>query len=152
LTVARRIAVGADHAGYPLKEEVKRHLVAKGVEVVDLGTESTESTDYPVFAAKVARAVAERQADEGILCCGTGVGVCIAANKVPGIRAASVSEPASARLAREHNDANVLCMGARIVGVELAKQIVDAWLGASFQGGRHQRRVDQIRQLEEKRS
>jgi ribose 5-phosphate isomerase B len=152
LTVARRIALGADHAGYPLKEEVKRHLAARGIEVVDLGTESTESTDYPIFAAKVARAVAERQVDQGILCCGTGVGVCIAANKVPGIRAASVSEPASARLAREHNDANILCMGARIVGVELARQIVDAWLAATFQGGRHQRRVDQIRQLEEKRS
>jgi ribose 5-phosphate isomerase B len=152
LTVARRIAVGADHAGYPLKEEVKRLLLAKGIEVVDMGTGSTESVDYPVFATQVARAVAEHKADEGILCCGTGVGMCITANKVPGVRAAAVSEPASARLAREHNDANVLCMGGRIVGVELARQILDAWLAASFQGGRHQRRVDQIRQLEDKRS
>jgi ribose 5-phosphate isomerase B len=150
--MAKRIAVGADHAGYPLKEEVKRYLTDKGFSVLDLGTDSTESVDYPHFAAKVGRAVTTGEVDQAILCCGTGVGVCISANKVRGVRAASVSEPASARLAREHNDANVLCMGARIVGVELAKQIVDAWLSASFQGGRHQRRVDQIRDLEEGRS
>jgi ribose 5-phosphate isomerase B len=149
--VARRIAVGADHAGFHLKEELKRHLADRGVEVVDLGTSGTESVDYPVFAGKVARAVASGTADQGLLVCGSGVGMCIAANKVAGVRAAVVSEPASARLAREHNDANVLCLGGRIVGVELARQILDAWLTASFQGGRHQRRVDLLTQLDGKR-
>jgi ribose 5-phosphate isomerase B len=147
--MARKIAVAADHAGLPLKEEVRKHLEARGISVVDLGTHSTESVDYPRFAARAARAVVDGQVEQAILCCGTGVGVAISANKVRGIRAAVVSEPASARLAREHNDANVLCIGARIVGVELAREIVDAWLSASFQGGRHQRRVDQIRDLEE---
>ena len=149
--MGKRIALGSDHAGFPLKEELRRYLQDQGYAVLDLGTDSTESVDYPQFAAKVAHAVVGGTADLGLLCCGTGIGVAISANKVRGVRAASVSEPASARLAREHNDANVLCLGARIVGIELAREIVHAWVTASFQGGRHQRRVDQIRDLEEGR-
>ena len=148
----KRIAVGADHAGYALKEELKRFLQKRGVEVVDFGTDSTESVDYPDFAAKVAQKVASGQVEQGLLCCGTGIGMAIVANKHAGVRAAVVSEPVSARLAREHNDANVLCLGGRIVGIELARQILDAWLGAKFLGGRHQRRVDLILKLDRRRS
>jgi ribose 5-phosphate isomerase B len=150
--MAKRIAVGADHAGYALKEELKRFLQKKGVEVVDVGTDSTESVDYPEFAGKVAQKVASGQVEQGLLCCGTGIGMSIAANKYSGVRAAAVVEPASARLAREHNDANVLCLGGRIVGIELARQILETWLGAKFQGGRHQRRLDLILKLDQRRS
>jgi ribose 5-phosphate isomerase B len=146
---ARRIVIASDHAGVPLKLEITKHLEAMGAAIFDLGThDASVSVDYPVYAAKVARAITDGTAPEGILVCGTGVGVGIAANKFRGVRAAIVSEPRSARLARQHNDANVLCMGARIVGVELAKEIVDAWLDATFEGGRHQRRVDQISNIE----
>jgi len=148
----KRIAVGADHAGYALKEELKRFLQKRGVEVVDVGTDSTESVDYPEFAGRVAQKVASGQVEQGLLCCGTGIGMSIVANKYAGVRAASVVEPASARLAREHNDANVLCLGGRIVGVELARQILDTWLSAKFQGGRHQRRLDLILKLDRRRS
>ena len=128
---------------------MKRHLAARGLAVDDVGTtDATTSVDYPHFAERVARAVVLGRASEGMLFCGTGVGIGIAANKVAGARAATVSEPASARLAREHNDANVLCLGSRIVGVELARDIVDAWLVARFAGGRHQRRIDEISELE----
>ena len=144
-----RVALGADHAGVGLKEVLRRFLEERGVAVIDLGTHSEDSVDYPVYAQRVAEAVTQGHADQGLLVCGTGVGVGIAANKFRGVRAAMVSEPASARLAREHNNANILCLGSRIVGVELAKQILDAWLAASFQNGRHQRRLNQISEIEQ---
>jgi len=131
-----------------LKNEIKEHLECLSVECVDYGTHSADRTDYPLYAAQVAQAVADGTCDRGILVCGTGVGMSIAANKVHGIRAVVCSEPYSAKLSREHNNTNVLCLGARVVGPELAKMIVDAWLNAQYEGGRHQRRLDQIASLE----
>lgn len=142
------IAIGSDHAGFPLKEHLKSELQTLGVEVRDYGTHSTDSCDYPDIAHAVSRAVVQGECESGILVCGTGIGMSITANKVPGIRAAHVSDPYSARMAREHNNANVLCLGERVVGQGLAGDILLAWLGASFAGGRHQRRVDKIGQLE----
>ncbi len=144
-----RLAVGSDHAGLDLKRQLAAHLRELGHEVADLGTHDHESCDYPDFAAAVARAVAGGQADLGMLICGTGQGMAIAANKVAGVRAAVCLDTFSARMSRLHNDANVLCMGARVVGPGLAEDILDAWLGASFEGGRHQRRVAKIAALEE---
>ena len=143
-----KIAMGADHGGYSLKEVVKKHLVEAGHEVLDLGTHDTESCNYPVYAEKVAYAVADKDADLGVLICGTGIGMSIAANKVKGIRAAAVSDCFTAQATREHNDSNIICLGERIVGPGLAMRIVDTWLEASFQGGRHQTRVDMIAELE----
>ena len=143
-----KIAMGADHGGYSLKEVVKKHLVEAGHEVLDLGTHDTESCNYPVYAEKVAYAVADKEADLGVLICGTGIGMSIAANKVKGIRAAAVSDCFTAQATREHNDSNIICLGERIVGPGLAMRIVDTWLEASFQGGRHQTRVDMINELE----
>ena len=143
-----RVAVACDHAGFHLKSELVAHLAARGHEVVDLGVHSTESVDYPDFAVKVAGAVTAGEVDWGLLCCGTGVGMAIAANKVAGVRAAVVSDTFSARATRQHNDANVLCLGERVVGPGLAMDIVDAWIHASFEGGRHQRRVDKIDALD----
>ena len=143
-----KIAMGADHGGYSLKEVVKKHLVEAGHEVLDLGTHDTESCNYPVYAEKVAYAVADKDADLGVLICGTGIGMSIAANKVKGIRAAAVSDCFTAQATREHNDSNIICLGERIVGPGLAMRIVDTWLEASFQGGRHQTRVDMICDLE----
>lgn len=144
-----KIAIGSDHAGFALKGLLAEHLRALGHEVTDLGAESEKSVDYPDFAARVAHAVADGQARFGVLICGTGVGMSMAANKVRGIRAAAVSEPTSARLAREHNDANVLCLGQRIVGTEQARACVDAFLNAPFHGDRHVPRIAKIRALEE---
>ncbi len=144
-----RIGIGNDHTGVEMKQEITRHLEEKGYEVVNYGTDSRKSCDYPVYGEKVARAVAAKEVDLGVLICGTGIGISLAANKVNGIRAAAVSEPVSARLAREHNNANIIAFGARIVGIEEAKAIVDAWLDAEFLGGRHARRVDMIMALEE---
>lgn len=146
------IAIGADHGGYELKEAVKKYLDEKGIEYKDFGTFSEESVDYPDFALKVAEAVASGEFDKGILLCGTGVGISIAANKVPGIRAANVSDAFSARYSKEHNNANVLCMGGRVVGPGLATLLVDEWLNAEFQGGRHQKRLDKIADIEKKYS
>lgn len=143
-----KIAIGADHGGYSLKEIIKTHLLEQGYEVEDFGTYSTESCNYPVYAEKVARAVAGEAADLGVLICGTGIGMSIAANKIDGVRAAAVSDCFTAQATREHNDSNVLCMGERTVGPGLAMRIVDTWLAASFQGGRHQKRVDMITALE----
>ena len=143
-----KIAMGADHGGYSLKEVVKKHLVEAGHEVLDLGTHDTDSCNYPVYAEKVAYAVADKEADLGVLICGTGIGMSIAANKVKGIRAAAVSDCFTAQATREHNDSNIICLGERIVGPGLAMRIVDTWLEASFQGGRHQTRVDMINELE----
>ncbi|MEG6569991.1 ribose 5-phosphate isomerase B [Thermoanaerobacterium thermosaccharolyticum] len=146
------IAIGSDHGGYELKKAIKKHLDEKGIEYKDFGTFSEESVDYPDFALKVAEAVASGQFEKGILLCGTGVGISIAANKVPGIRAANVSDAFSARYSKEHNNANVLCMGGRVVGPGLAAILVDEWLNAEFQGGRHQKRLDKITEIEKKYS
>ena len=145
------IALGADHGGYALKEVVKEFLRSEGYEVLDVGTFDETSVDYPDFAEKVARAVLAGEAQRGILLCGTGIGMSIAANKIPGIRAAHVQDPYSARMARAHNDANILTFGGRVVGPELAKEIVRAYLTAEFEGGRHVRRLEKIRTLEEGR-
>jgi ribose 5-phosphate isomerase B len=142
-----RIAIAADHAGYLLKDELVRWLAEQGHEVSDLGTNGPESVDYPVFGHKVAEAVASGQADRGIAVCGTGIGISIAVNREPKCRCARVSEPLSAELAREHNDANVLALGARIIGTEMAKACVAAFLDTGFGGGRHERRVDQLSHL-----
>jgi len=139
-----KIALGADHAGFALKEKVRAYLVSKGYSVEDEGTHSTESVDYPDFAEKVAERVAAGQADFGILMCGTGLGVAMAANKVPGIRAAPCNDTISARLAREHNNANVLAMGGRLLDEATAEKILDTWLSTPFAGGRHERRVEKI--------
>ena len=143
-----KIAIGNDHTALEMKEAVKVHLEEKGYEVLDLGTNSTDSCDYPVYGEKVGRAVVDGEADLGIAICGTGVGISLAANKVKGVRACVCSEPYTAKLSRMHNDSNVLAFGARVVGVELAKMIVDEWLNASFEGGRHQRRVDMLMDIE----
>ncbi|HHO53632.1 MAG TPA: ribose 5-phosphate isomerase B [Deltaproteobacteria bacterium] len=139
-----RVAVGSDHAGCSLKERVVAHLRGLDHEIDDLGTHGPESVDYPDFGRRVALAVAQGKAERGILVCGTGQGMAITANKVPGIRAAVVSDVLSARMAMAHNDARVLCLGERIVGPGLALLLVDAWLGARFEGGRHARRVGKI--------
>lgn len=144
-----RIAIGSDHAGYPLKEIIKSYLADSGVEVEDLGTTSEASVDYPDYAAAVARKVAAGLSDRGILVCGTGIGMAIAANKVHGIRAASVESLEAARLSRAHNDANVLTLGARITPADLALGIVRTFLATPFDGGRHQRRVDKITALDD---
>ncbi len=143
-----KIAMGNDHAAVEMKQEIMAYLREKGYEVLNLGTDSSESCDYPLYGEKVGQAVASGEADLGIAICGTGIGISLAANKVPGIRAAVCSEPYSAKLSRMHNDTNVLCFGARVVGTELAKMIVDEWLSAEFLGGRHQRRVDMIMAIE----
>ncbi len=145
-----RIAIGNDHSAVELKNIIKEHLESRGFEVLNLGTDGPESCDYPMYGEKVGRAVVTGEADLGIAICGTGLGISLAANKVRGVRACVCSEPYTARLSRQHNNANVLCFGARVVGSELAKMIVDEWLDAEFAGGRHQRRVDMIMAIEEK--
>jgi len=142
------IALGCDHVGLELKEPIKKHLAGLNFEIRDFGTSSHAQTDYPTYALLVARAVAAGICQRGILFCGTGVGISIAANKVRGIRAVVCSEPYSARLSRQHNDTNILCLGSRVVGIELAKMIVDEWLAAVFEGGRHADRVRMIRAIE----
>ncbi len=143
-----KIAIGADHGGYSLKEVLKKHLLDNGHEVLDVGTHDTESCNYPVYAEKVAYAVKDGDAALGVLVCGTGIGMSIAANKVKGIRAAAVSDCFTAQATREHNDSNILCLGERTVGPGLAMRIVDTWLNAAFAGGRHQVRVEMIGELE----
>lgn len=145
-----KIAIGSDHAGFKLKETVKEFLKTSGIEVIDFGTHSEESADYPDFAFPVAEAVAKKEFDFGILICGTGIGMSITANKVAGIRAALCNDLFTANCSKEHNDANVLCMGGRIVGEGLAKAIVQTWLERKFQGGRHKRRVKKIEEYETK--
>ncbi len=139
-----KVSLGADHAGYELKEAVKRHLAATGTDVEDFGTDSQASTDYPDHGAPAARAVARGDADLGILVCGSGQGMCMVGNKVRGVRAALAWNPEVARLSRQHNDANVLCLPARFVDEASALEIVDEWLAASFEGGRHVRRVEKM--------
>jgi ribose 5-phosphate isomerase B len=143
-----KIALGADHAGFELKDQIKLHLQEKGVEVHDEGTSSPESVDYPDYARAVAHDVSQQRADLGILVCGSGIGMAIAANKVHGIRAAKVDTENEAELSREHNNANVLTLGARIVKPDEALRIVDKWLATQFAGGRHERRVEKIAAIE----
>ena len=144
------IAVASDHAGLPLKREIMKLLDERGLECRDYGTFTEESCDYPAFGEAAARAVASGECERGILFCGTGIGISLAANKVRGIRCAVCSEPYSARMSRLHNDANMLALGARVVGVDLARMIVETWLDADFEGGRHSRRVEMITAIEEK--
>src|SRR5512134_1311357 len=151
VNTAMRIAIGSDHVGYPLKEEVKKYLDELGYSYRDFGAHSTERTDYPLFARDVTSAISSKQADLGILICGTGVGMAITANKVKGIRAVVCSEPYSAMLSRQHNNTNVLALGGRVIGPELARMIVKAWLEAEFEGGRHASRVEMISQIEAER-
>lgn len=149
-----KIAIGSDHAGYRLKEEIKAHLVQKGPEneIIDCGTISEASVDYPDFAEAVAKRVASGECEKGIIVCGTGIGVSIAANKVKGIRAALCGDVFSARSSRAHNDANILCLGERVVGRGLAMMIVEEWLNTPFEGGRHERRVKKIHEIEKRES
>jgi ribose 5-phosphate isomerase B len=142
-----RIALAADHAGFELKDALATWLSEGGHEVIDLGTNSLESVDYPQYGAKLAAEVASGRAERGIAVCGSGIGISIAVNREPKCRCARVDDPLSARLAREHNDANVLAMGARLVGQDMARACVAAFLGTDFAGGRHQRRVDQLSTL-----
>jgi len=142
-----RIALAADHAGYVLKDELVAWLRETGHDVVDLGTNGPESVDYPQFGAKLADAVASGEAQYGVAVCGSGIGISIAVNRNPACRCARVDDPLSAALAREHNDANVLAMGGRLIGHDMAKACVQAFLGTDFAGGRHQRRVDQLSRL-----
>lgn len=143
-----RIAVGSDHRGYPLKEEVKKVLTQLGHQAVDLGCHDTGSCDYPDYGQAVARAVASRQCELGVLVCGTGIGMSIVANKVPGVRAAVCHDVFTAQRAREHNDANVLCLGSDILGTTLALEVLKVYLNSTFQGGRHTRRVEKINSLD----
>ena len=145
------IAIGADHAGFSLKEQLKAWLAAGGHRVIDHGTHSTASVDYPDYAAAVAEAVRAGGAERGVLVCGSGIGMAMAANKVAGVRAAVAGDPDVARLSRQHNDANVLALGARLTTPTQALAVVQAWLATPFEGGRHARRVDKLSQLDELR-
>jgi ribose 5-phosphate isomerase B len=143
------LALGSDHVGLELKEEIKKYLDEKGIQYKDFGCNSTERTNYPVYGQKVANAVATGECEQGILFCGTGVGISLAANKVEGIRAVVCSDCYTAVLSKQHNNSNILSLGSRVVGVDLAKMIVDGWLGAEFEGGRHQTRIDMLREIEQ---
>jgi ribose 5-phosphate isomerase B len=139
-----KVVVGCDHAGLELKAAIAAHLRAKGHEVEDVGTHTRDSTDYPDWARRVAETVAGKGAERGVLVCGTGQGMAMTANRVPGVRAAVVSDTFSAKMVAAHNDANVLCLGQRVVGEGLALELVDAWMSTAFEGGRHERRVKKI--------
>ena len=147
-----KIGIGNDHAAVELKNIISEHLKERGCEVVNFGTDTSESFDYPIAGYKVGKAVANGDVDLGILICGTGVGISLAANKVEGVRAVVCSEPFSAKLSRMHNNTNVLAFGARVVGSELAKMIVDEWLDAEFEGGRHERRVNLLNEIDHTRA
>lgn len=143
-----KIALASDHGGYILKEEIKKHLEKLSVNYVDLGTNSEESVDYPIYAKKATDCIINGQADRAILCCGTGIGISIAANKVKGIRAAVCSSEFTAEMCRRHNDANALCLGARVLPADLAIKLVDIFLNTEFDGGRHSKRLEQISEIE----
>lgn len=147
-----KVAIGADHAGFELKEKVKKYLQEKGVVVEDKGTSSTESVDYPDFAIQVAKEVAQKKVDWGVLVCKSGIGMSIVANKVKGVRAALCHSVEDTKLARGHNDANLLALSGAFTTEEEAKKIVDAWMETEFEGGRHERRVGKIKQMEEEQS
>jgi ribose 5-phosphate isomerase B len=142
------IVVGSDHGGFGLKTAIKELLIERGITVEDLGTENGNSVDYPDFGEKVAREVSAGKAEKGILICGTGIGMSIVANKFPGVRAALVTDPFMARMAKEHNNANILVLGERVLAESEAREIVATWLDAAFEGGRHQGRLDKIASLE----
>lgn len=144
-----KIVIGNDHIAVEYKRIIAEHLVRRGHDVVNIGTDTSERTDYPIYGEKAARMVASGQVDCGIVICGTGVGISIAANKVRGIRAAVCSDPYTARLAKQHNNANMLAFGARVVGIDLAKMIVDEWLDSEYEGGRHARRIKMIHSIED---
>ena len=144
-----KLAIGSDHVAVEMKKEIKEYLEGKGYEVINVGTDSAERFNYPVSGYKVARMVADGEADGGILICGTGVGISLSANKVHGIRACVCSDPYTAKLSKQHNNTNIIAFGARVIGIETAKMIVDEWLNARYEGGRHQVRIDQIREIEE---
>ncbi len=143
-----KIAIGSDHAGFEYKEAIKNYLIEKGYDVVDKGTYSKESTDYPIFARAVAEEVSKGNVDRGIVICGTGIGVSITANKVPGVRAALCTNEFMARLSRQHNDANVIAIGARVIGLEHGIAIIETFLNTDFEGGRHERRVHLIEEID----
>lgn len=145
-----KIALGSDHAGFPLKEEIKKYLEEKGMEYVDCGAYDTTSVDYPLQAEKTCEKIVSGECEKGILCCGTGIGISMAANKVNGIRAACCTDYFSAKYTRLHNDANVLCLGARVIGAGSALELVEVFLTTDFEGGRHQRRVDQLAEIEKR--
>ncbi len=145
-----KIAIGSDHGGFELKQSLIPFLQGRDIDVADAGTYATDSVDYPEFAEAVALLVVHGEADAGIVICGTGIGISIAANKVPGIRAALVTTPQMAELAKQHNNANILALGGRILSVETAEACVTAWLDASYEGDRHQRRLDKIAAIEKK--
>ena len=144
-----KIAIGNDHTAIWLKNTVMKHLQEKGINIIDVGTNDEDSFDYPYSGFTAAELVKDGTADFGILICGTGIGMSLVANKVKGIRACVCSEAYSAKLSKQHNNTNILCLGARVVGDEVAKEIVDAWLDAEFEGGRHSERVEMIKQIEE---
>lgn len=139
-----KIACGADHGGVDLKDALKVYLEEKGIEVVDFGTTGHESVDYPEYGHKVAQAVAKKEADYGLVCCGSGIGISIAANKVKGVRCVRAHDPYSAEMSRRHNNCNVIAMGGRFIGLDMAKKCLDVFLETEFEGGRHSRRVDAI--------
>lgn len=143
-----KLAIGNDHVAVDMKKEIKEYLESKGIEVIDVGTNSTKRFNYPISGYKVAKMVTKQEVDAGILICGTGVGISLAANKVQGIRACVCSEPYSAKLSKQHNNTNIIAFGARVIGIETAKMIVDEWLNASYEGGRHQTRIDMITEIE----
>lgn len=146
-----KIGIGNDHVAVDCKNQIRQYIEEKyGYEVINFGTDSTERFNYPVAGEAVANAVVKKEVDKGIVICGTGVGISLAANKVNGIRCVTCSEPYSAKLSREHNDTNMLAFGARVVGIELAKMIVDAWLEGQYEGGRHQVRIDMLKEIEER--
>jgi ribose 5-phosphate isomerase B len=149
--MSRKIAIASDHGGYELKEDLKGHLLSRGFEIVDMGAGKDESVDYPDFGALVAEAVSKNEFERGILLCGTGIGMSIVANKFKGVRAALVSDVFSARMAKEHNNANVIVVGGRVTGKELARAVVDAWLDTEYRADeRHRRRLEKIAAIEKK--
>ena len=143
------LAIGSDHGGLELKEAVKSALVSRGMDITDYGTDNGDSVDYPDFAEKVAGAVSRGEVTQGILVCGTGIGMSIVANKFPGVRAALATDEFMAQMAKEHNNANILVLGGRVLSMDLAIKMVNAWLDTPYEGGRHQRRLDKIAQVEE---
>ena len=145
-----KIGIGSDHGGFELKEHIKKFLEEQGVEYVDYGTKTLDSVDYPEYGLKVAEAVKNGECDKGIVVCGTGIGISISCNKVPGIRCALCGDTYSARMSIEHNNANILALGGRVVGKDLATEIVSVWLKAQFQAGRHERRINKISDIEKK--
>ena len=144
-----KLAIGNDHTAVEMKNEIKAHLESKGIEVVNVGTDAHESFPYPISGYKVAQLVASGEVDGGVLICGTGVGISLAANKVKGIRACVCSDPYTAKLSKMHNNTNIIAFGARVIGVETAKMIVDEWVGAQFEGGRHQTRIDMVMEIQD---